>query len=54
MKLIWNQFVKGDFIMFEPDNGKPIPENKNQRFWFYDNDAFYICAMLHDENPDKF
>jgi hypothetical protein len=52
---IWNSAaVAGDFITFEPDNGKPIPENKKSEVRvLYDNDAIYIGAMLHDENPDK-
>jgi hypothetical protein len=40
--------------MFDPDNGKPIPENKKTEIRvLYDNDAIYIGALLNDENPEK-
>jgi hypothetical protein len=43
-----------DFIMFEPDNGKPIPENKKTIVKvLYDNNAIYVAAMLYDNEPDK-
>ena len=43
-----------DFITLEPDNGKPIPENrKTEVKVLYDNDAIYIGALLRDENPEK-
>ena len=46
--------IASDFIMFEPDNGTPIPENKKTEIKvLYDNDAIYIGAMLYDESPDK-
>ncbi|CAH0336899.1 hypothetical protein FVB9288_02628 [Flavobacterium sp. CECT 9288] len=52
---IWNSAaVAGDFITFEPDNGKPIPESKKTEVKvLYDNDAIYIGALMNDENPDK-
>lgn len=46
--------IAGDFITFEPDNGKPIPENKKTEVRvLYDNDAIYIAAIMNDENPEK-
>jgi hypothetical protein len=43
-----------NFIMFEPDNGKPISENKKTEVKaLYDNDAIYISALLYDNEPDK-
>ncbi|RBN50395.1 DUF5916 domain-containing protein [Flavobacterium psychrolimnae] len=52
---IWQSAaVATDFIMFEPDNGKAIPENKRTEVRvLYDNDAVYIAAMMYDDNPDK-
>ncbi|OAB28246.1 Carbohydrate family 9 binding domain-like [Flavobacterium fryxellicola] len=52
---IWQSAaVASDFITFEPDNGKPIPENrKTEVKVLYDNDAIYIGALLNDENPEK-
>ena len=52
---IWQSAaIASDFIMFEPDNGKPIPENKKTEIRvLYDNDAIYIGALLNDENPEK-
>ena len=46
--------IATDFIMFEPDNGKPIPENfKTEVKILYDNNAVYVSALLFDENPNK-
>lgn len=46
--------VAENFIMFEPDNGKPIPENKRTTVKvIYDNDAVYIAATLYDDEPNK-
>lgn len=46
--------IANDFIMFDPDNGKAIPENKRTEVKvLYDNDAIYIGAMMYDDNPDK-
>ena len=46
--------IANDFIMFDPDNGKAIPENKRTEVKvLYDNDAIYIGAIMYDENPDK-
>ncbi|MDI5948956.1 DUF5916 domain-containing protein [Flavobacterium yafengii] len=46
--------IASDFIMFDPDNGKAIPENKKTEVKvLYDNDAIYIGAIMYDENPGK-
>lgn len=52
---IWQSVpIATDFIMFDPDNGKKIPENKKTEIRvLYDNDAIYIGALMYDENPEK-
>ncbi len=46
--------VATDFIMYEPDNGKPISEDKRTEVKFlYDNNAIYILAVLYDDEPNK-
>ncbi|MBC5838901.1 DUF5916 domain-containing protein [Flavobacterium muglaense] len=46
--------IAKDFIMFQPDNGKPIPENKRTEVKvLYDNDAIYIAATMYDNEPTK-
>lgn len=52
---IWKSApVATDFIMFEPDNGKPIPDNKKTEVKvLYDNDAIYVGALLYDNEPGK-
>jgi hypothetical protein len=46
--------IATDFIMYEPDNGKPIAENKKTEVKvLYDNSAVYISAVLHDDEPNK-
>ena len=46
--------IATDFIMYEPDNGKPISENKKTEVKIlYDNTAIYISAILYDDEPDK-
>lgn len=46
--------IATDFIMFEPDNGKPISENKKTEVKvLYDNNAVYVLAVLHDNEPNK-
>ena len=52
---IWQSVpVATDFIMFDPDNGIKIPENKKTEIRvLYDNDAIYIGALMLDENPEK-
>lgn len=46
--------IATDFVMFEPDNGKAISESKKTEVKvMYDNNAVYVLAVLHDEEPDK-
>ena len=46
--------IAKDFIMFEPDNGKPISyEKRTEVKLLYDNSAIYISALLYDDEPDK-
>ena len=49
-----NNDIATDFIMYEPDNGKPIPNDKKTEVkLLYDNAAIYISALLYDNEPDK-
>jgi hypothetical protein len=49
-----NTEIATNFIMFEPDNGKPISENKKTEVKvLYDNEAIYISAILYDNEPEK-
>jgi hypothetical protein len=52
---IWKSTPEAtNFIMFQPDNGRPIPENKKTIVKvIYDNDAIYVAALLYDDEPDK-
>ncbi len=46
--------IATDFIMFEPDNGKPISNSKRTEVkLLYDNKAIYIAALLYDDEPSK-
>ena len=46
--------IATDFIMFEPDNGKPISESKKTEVKIlYDNTAIYVLATLYDDQPNK-
>jgi len=46
--------IATDFIMYEPDNGKPISEKKKTEVKvLYDNTAVYISAVLYDDEPNK-
>ncbi len=51
----WNAApMATDFIMFEPDNGKPIsPDKKTEVRILYDNNAIYVSALLFDNEPNK-
>lgn len=51
----WNSAeTASDFVMYQPDNGKPISENKKTDVKIvYDNEAIYIAAILYDEDPSK-
>ena len=52
---IWDSApIATDFIMFEPDNGKIINDNKKSDVRvLYDNNAIYISAVLYDNEPEK-
>lgn len=52
---IWeNAPIATDFIMFAPDNGKPIsPEKKTDVKILYDDNAIYIGAVMFDDEPAK-
>jgi hypothetical protein len=46
--------IATDFIMYEPDNGKPISDSKRTIVKvLYDNSAVYVSAILYDEEPNK-
>ena len=46
--------IATDFVMFQPDNGKPInPNKKTEVKILYDNEAIYISATLYDDEPNK-
>ena len=46
--------VAKNFVMFDPDNGKPeINELRTEVKVLYDDDAVYIGATLYDNQPDK-
>ncbi|MFL9830517.1 DUF5916 domain-containing protein [Flavobacterium sp. ST-87] len=49
-----NTETASQFIMFFPDNGKPIEkEKKTEVKILYDNEAIYISAILNDNEADK-
>ncbi len=52
---IWKSAsIASDFIMFVPDNGKPISNDKKTEIKvLYDNNAIYIAALLYDNEPNK-
>ncbi|PWK03236.1 carbohydrate binding protein with CBM9 domain [Flavobacterium araucananum] len=52
---VWkNAAIATDFVMYQPDNGKPIPEARRSEIKvLYNNDAIYIGAMLYDDEPNK-
>ena len=46
--------VAKNFVMFDPDNGKPeTKELRTEVKVLYDDDAIYIGATLYDNEPDK-
>jgi len=46
--------IATSFIMFTPDNGKPITENKKTEVQVaYNDGAIYIAAKMYDENPNQ-
>ncbi|MCD0467907.1 DUF5916 domain-containing protein [Flavobacterium sp. ENC] len=49
-----NAAIASDFVMFDPDNGKPIPEGRRTEVKvLYNNDALYIGAVMYDDEPAK-
>ena len=52
---IWKDApIAKDFVTLEPDNGKPIAENKRTEVKvLYDNDGIYIGAIMYDDQPNK-
>jgi len=52
---IWKTAPIGtDFVMFDPDNGRPIsPEKRTNVQVVYNNDAVYIAATMYDDSPEK-
>ena len=52
---IWkNADIANDFVMFEPDNGKPISiEKRTEVKIIYNNEFVYIGALLYDNEPKK-
>lgn len=49
-----NNNIASDFIMYTPDNGKIIGEDKKTEVKvLYDNEAIYISAILRDNEPNK-
>ena len=52
---IWEFAPKAtDFIMFAPDNGKPISNDKKTEVQIvYNDDAIYVAAKMFDSEPNK-
>jgi hypothetical protein len=52
---IWQSVpIATDFVMFQPDNGKKVEDNKRTEVRvLYDNEAIYIGALLYDNEPHK-
>jgi len=52
---IWKTAPIGtDFVMFDPDNGRPIsPDKRTNVQVVYNNDAVYIAATMYDDAPEK-
>ena len=49
-----NAEVATDFIMYDPDNGKPIDQKKKTDVRIlYDDQAIYIGVLLYDDEPSK-
>ena len=51
---VWDSVpIATDFVMFEPDNGKPqSKEQKSEVRVIYDDEAVYFAVMLYDD-PSK-
>jgi hypothetical protein len=54
-EVIWQSVpIATDFVMFQPDNGIAIPQNKRTEVRvLYDNEAIYIGALMYDDEPSK-
>jgi hypothetical protein len=52
---IWQSCpIATNFVMYRPDNGKAISENKRTEVKIaFDNDAIYVAALLYDDEPSK-
>ncbi|RZJ67220.1 MAG: hydrolase [Flavobacterium sp.] len=52
---VWNSApIATDFVMFEPDNGKPLDHSKRTEVRIlYDNKAIYVAAVMYDDEPQK-
>jgi hypothetical protein len=52
---IWQSSpIATNFVMYRPDNGKPIAENKRTEVKIaFDNNAIYVAALLYDDEPNK-
>jgi hypothetical protein len=49
---IWQSTPEAtNFIMFQPDNGRPSRKKKTIVKVIYDNDAIYVAALLYDDEP---
>ena len=46
--------VASNFVMYQPDNGKPISEDlRTEVKIVYNNDAIYVSAIMYDKNPSQ-
>ncbi|RAR71448.1 DUF5916 domain-containing protein [Flavobacterium aciduliphilum] len=49
-----NVAIASDFVMIQPDNGKPQPkDSRTEVKVLYDNEAIYIAASMYDPEPNK-
>ncbi|HRN99036.1 MAG TPA: carbohydrate binding family 9 domain-containing protein, partial [Flavobacterium sp.] len=50
---VWQTAEAGtDFVMYAPDNGRPIsPTKKTIVKVLYDDEALYVAAMMYDDEP---
>jgi hypothetical protein len=52
---VWQSVpIATDFVMFQPDNGKAVPQNKRTEVLvLYDNEAIYVGALMYDDDQKK-
>ncbi len=52
---VWQKAaIATDFVMINPDNGKPIAQEKRTEVKLvYTNEAIYIAATMYDDEPNK-